>query len=86
MPCLKNAKKTITIQRLDCATILPTWWCGVVYLTDYRTTPVNIVQLCTGLGCGNTFQNSLLFHFLQHFTMKKMVGMIKATSTIPPKL
>ena len=31
------------------------WWCGggVIYLIDYRTTPVNIVQLCTGLGCGN---------------------------------
>ena len=26
---------------------------GVVYLSNYRTTPVNIVQLCTGLGCGN---------------------------------
>ena len=26
------------------------WWCGLS--SDYRTTPVNIVQLCTGLGCG----------------------------------
>ena len=25
----------------------------MVYLSDYRTTPVNTVQLCTGLGCGN---------------------------------
>ena len=33
--------------------VIRRWWCGgggVVYLTDYRTTPVNIVQLCTGLG------------------------------------
>ena len=38
-------------------------WCGgVVYLTDYRTTPVNIVQLCTGLGCGNTTAYHIYFH------------------------
>ena len=35
-----------------------TWWCGsggggVVYLIDYRTTPVKTVQLWTELGCGN---------------------------------
>ena len=28
-----------------------TWWVGLS--SDYRTTPVNIVQLCIGLGCGN---------------------------------
>ena len=32
------------------------WWCGLS--SDYRTTPVNIVQLCTGLGCGNTEENN----------------------------
>ena len=29
---------------------------GCCLSSDYRTTPVNIVQLCTGLGCGN-YQN-----------------------------
>ena len=39
------------------------WWCcggGVVFLSDYRTTPVNIVQLCTGLGCGNYHRVNLI--------------------------
>ena len=35
--------------------------CGLS--SDYRTTPVNIVQLCTGLGCGNMTQRKICEFF-----------------------
>ena len=40
--------------------------CGLS--SDYRTTPVNIVQLCTGLGCGNSEESDL-------FQLKKLRGL-----------